>query len=235
MPAAEYFRYAAELIKLHPPQNTDWSMIARIKRIGIEAGRSFEFEKLDPDIRQALEKAASDGLKILHARMPDLTHIVNGWSLTTDILGVYGNAYIKRAAVAIAGLGTSEAVDTIKLVNVADHDGKPIDGDNKYILTFPEGETPPVDAFWSLTMYDAEGFPAGNPLNRFTIRNQDSLSFNILGSLEIYIQHDSPGITRESNWLPAPKGPLSLVMRLYSPKLKVLDRTWAPPTVKRAW
>jgi hypothetical protein len=235
MPAVEYFKYAAELLKLHRPQNTDWSTIARMKRIGIEPGQSFDFEKLDSDVRKSLEKASSDGLKMLITRMPSLTYVVNGWSMITDILGVYGNAYIKRAAVAIAGLGTNQALDVINLVNVADHDGKPLDGDNKYLLTFPEGKTPPVNAFWSLTMYDAEGFPAANPINRFSIRIRDSLSLNILGSLEIYIQHDSPGITRESNWLPAPKGPLSLVMRLYAPKLEVLDRTWVPPTVKRAW
>ena len=119
-------------------------------------------------------------------------------------------------------------------INVADADGKPMDGANKYVLHFNREELPPVGAFWSVTMYDAEGFQIANKLDRFAIGDRDELKFNADGSLDIYMQHDSPGKDNASNWLPSStQGVLGVTMRLYAPKAQVLDGRWAPPEIKR--
>jgi hypothetical protein len=101
------------------------------------------------------------------------------------------------------------------------------------VLHFNQDELPPVDAFWSVTMYDADGFQVANPLNRFAIGDRDALKYNADGSLDIYIQSTSPGADKESNWLPAPaQGALGITMRLYAPNAKVLDGRWVPPAIK---
>jgi hypothetical protein len=234
MPAAAYFKYASELMKLHPPHVTDWSTIARLKRIGIEPGKSFDFERLDPSVQQALDKAATDALKGMYAKMPTLARVVNGWQMNTDTMGVYGNYYLKRAIVAVVGLGCNQQDDAIYPLNLGDADGKPLVGEHSYILHFGKEELPPVNAFWSVTMYDEAGFQVANALNRFAIGDRDELKYNADGSLDLYLQHESPGSDKESNWLPSPaKGKLGVTMRLYAPKAQILDGRWNPPAIKR--
>ena len=162
-----------------------------------------------------------------------MARVVNGWQMNTDSMGVYGNFYLKRAIVAMIGLGASQPQDAIYPLNVADADGQPLTGDNDYVLHFEKGELPPVEAFWSVTMYDAEGFQAANPINRFAIGDRDSLSYNNDDSLDLYLQHENPGPQRESNWLPAPRGPLGVTMRLYAPAPQALDGRWNPPPIQR--
>jgi len=234
MPAAAYFKYAAELMKLNPPHATDWSIVARLKRIGIEPGKSFDFERLDPSVQQALEKAATDGLKGMYAKISTVGRVTNGWSMNTDTMGVYGNYYLKRAIVAMMGLGCNQPDDAIYPLNLADADGKPLVGEHKYVLHFNKAELPPVDAFWSVTMYDEAGFQVANPLNRFAIGDRDELKYNADGSLDLYLQHESPGSDKQSNWLPSPaKGKLGVTMRLYAPKAQILDGRWNPPAIKQ--
>jgi hypothetical protein len=233
MSAAKYFSYGAELMKLNPPHVTDWSMVARLKRIGIEPGKSFDFDKASPAVKAALERAVVDGLKLMKDKVPTLARVVNGWQMNTDTMGVYGNYYLKRAIVAMVGLGANQPEDAIYPMNVGDADGKPMDGANKYVLHFKKEELPPVGAFWSVTMYDTEGFMAPNKLDRFAIGDRDELKYNADGSLDIYIQHESPGADKESNWLPSPaQGVLSVTMRLYAPKAQAIDGRWNPPAVK---
>ena len=106
---------------------------------------------------------------------PSIARVANGWQMLTDTMGVYGNSYLKRAVVAVIGLGANQVDDAIYPMNVADADGKPMDGNNDYVLHFSKAELPPVDAFWSITMYDAEGYQAANPLNRFAIGDRDAV------------------------------------------------------------
>jgi hypothetical protein len=154
--------------------------------------------------------------------------------MNTDTMGVYGNFYLKRAIIALVGLGANQPEDAVYPLNVSDADGRPVTAENKYVLHFSKDELPPVDAFWSLTMYDAEGFQVANPLNRFAIGDRDALKFNADGSLDLYIQSESPGPDNEANWLPAPKnGTLGLTMRLYAPRPQVIDGLWNPPAIKR--
>lgn len=148
-------------------------------------------------------------------------------------MGVYGTYYIKRAGVALIGLGANLPEDAVYPINLSDSDGKPLDGANAYVLHFTREELPPVDAFWSVTLYDPQGFPYANALNRCAIGDRDRLQYNADGSLDLYIQHDNPGAPKESNWLPAPAGPFNLTMRLYAPRSSVTDGAWAPPPVKR--
>jgi hypothetical protein len=231
MPALDYFKYGAELMKKHPPHATDWSILARMKRIGLEPGKGFDGSNIDPD---ALAKGAASGLKLMQDKVPTLARVTNGWQMNTDTMGVYGNFYLKRAIVAMVGLGANQPEDAIYPLNVADADGKPVMAENKYVQHFNKDELPPVGVFWSLTLYDAEGFQVANPLNRFAIGDRDALKFNSDGSLDLYIQHESPGPDKESNWLPAPKsGKLGLTLRLYAPKPQVADGRWNPPAIKR--
>jgi hypothetical protein len=234
MPAARYFAYAAELLKLHPPHLTDEPIIAQMKRIGLEPGKSFDFEKLDPAVRKALESAPADAQQLMAWKLPSLAPVVNGWSMNTDTMGVYGNYYLKRAIVSQIGLGANLPEDAIYPLNLGDNTGKPLDGVNRYTVHFDKGATPPVNAFWSITLYDAEGFQVANSLNRFAVASWMPFVTNPDGSLDLYFQNESPGKDREANWLPAPKEAFNLTMRLYAPRSEALTGKWIPPAVKKA-
>jgi hypothetical protein len=233
MPGDKYFAYVADLMKLHKPHLTDWSVVARMKRLGIVPGQSFDIAKADPVVRQAILDAPAAALKQMQAAMPNVGKVVNGWQMLTDSMGVYGNFYIKRAIISMIGLGANQVDDAIYPLAAVDADGKPFDGNRNYVIHFSKAELPPVDAFWSITMYDAEGFQVANPLNRFAIGDRDALKYNADGSLDIYMQNASPGADKESNWLPAPKGALGITMRLYAPRPEVADGRWVPPPIKR--
>jgi hypothetical protein len=233
MPADKYFTYAAELLKLHPPHSTDQPIIAQMKRIGIEPGKSFDFAKLDPAIKEALESVPEEAQRLMTWKVATIARVVNGWSMNTDTMGVYGNYYLKRAMIAQLGLGANLPEDAIYPLNLFDDTGKPLDGANKYTLHFDKGATPPVNAFWSITLYDGEGFQVANVLNRFAVSSYMPFKTNADGSLDLYFQNESPGKGKESNWLPAPKGAFNLCMRLYGPKTEALTGKWNPPPVVR--
>jgi hypothetical protein len=154
--------------------------------------------------------------------------------MNTDTMGVYGNYYLKRAIIAREGLGANVPEDAIYPINLADDSGKPLDGVSKYTLHFDKGSTPPANAFWSITLYDADGFPIANALNRFAVSSWMPFKYNSDGSLDLYFQNASPGKDKENNWLPAPKGLFNLTMRIYAPKSDVLIGKWNPPSVVRA-
>jgi hypothetical protein len=233
MPAEKYFAYAAELLKVNPPHITDQPMIAQLKKIGFERGKSFELDKANPAIRKGLQGASEDAQQLMAWKIPTLARVVNGWSMNTDTMGVYGNYYLKRAIVAQLGLGANLPEDAIYPLNLADETGKPLDGANKYTLHFEKGATPPVDAFWSVTLYDTGGFQVANALNRFAVSSWMPFKYNVDGSLDLYFQNESPGSDKEANWLPAPKGPFNLTMRLYAPRSEALTGKWNPPPVTR--
>jgi hypothetical protein len=234
MSTADYFAYAAELLKVHPAHITDQPILAQMKRIGIEPGKSFDMDALAPEIKAALQTVPEDAQALMTWKVPTLARVVNGWSMNTDTMGVYGNYYLKRAIVTQLGLGANLPEDAIYPLNIGDVEGKPLDGANKYVLHFDKGETPPVNAFWSITLYDPEGFQVGNELNRFAFSSWMPFKTNADGSLDIYFQHENPGKDLEANWLPAPKGGFNLTMRLYGPKPEALNGKWNPPPVKPA-
>ncbi len=233
MSIGDFLKYAAEVLKTQPPHLTDQPIVALMKRIGIEPGKPFDIEKLDPAVKKGLSTAQQDAQKLMQAKFSSLGRIVNNWTLNTDTMGVYGNYYLKRAIVAQRGLGANLPDDAIYPMNLGDSTGKPLDGANRYTIHFEKGATPPAGAFWSVTLYDAQGYQVANPLNRFAVSSWMPLKYNADGSLDLYFQADSPGAEKEANWLPAPKGPFNLTMRIYAPKPQVLLGQWAPaPVVK---
>ncbi|MGH6827136.1 DUF1254 domain-containing protein [Methyloceanibacter sp.] len=233
MKADKFFAYAAELLKRHPPHITDQPIIARLERIGFEAGKSFDLDKADPAVQKGLESTPEDAQKLMAWKMPTLAKVVNYWSMNTDTMGVYGNYYLKRALVTQLGLGANLPEDAIYPLNLADDTGKPLDGASNYTIHFDKGQIPPVDAFWSITLYDPDGFQVANGLNRFAVSSWMPFKTNPDGSLDLYFQNESPGADKEANWLPAPKGPYNLTMRLYAPKSEALTGKWNPPPVTK--
>jgi len=233
MPAAAYFAYAAELLKLQPPHLTDQPIVAQMKRIGIEPGKSFDISKLDPAVQKGLEAAPVEAQQLMKWKVPTIARVANYWSMNTDTMGVYGNYYLKRAIVAQVGLGANLPEDAIYPLNLGDETGKPLDGANHYTIHFEKDGTPPVRAFWSLTLYDSDGFQVANVLNRFAVSSWMPFKYNSDGSLDLYFQNESPGKDKEANWLPAPKGPFNLTMRLYSPEGAALTGKWNPPPIKK--
>ena len=233
MAGDRYFAYAAELLKLHPPHITDQPIVAQMKRIGIEPGKSFDFNGLDPAVKKAIEGAPDAAQRLMAWKVATLARVANNWSMNTDTMGVYGNYYLKRAMVTQIGLGANLPEDAVYPLNLGDEAGKPLDGANKYTVTFEKGAAPPTQAFWSVTLYDVEGFQVANSLNRFALSSWMPFRYNADGSLTLYFQNESPGKNNEANWLPAPKGPFTLTMRIYAPKSEVLTGKWNPPFVTR--
>ncbi len=231
MAAGKYFAYAAELLKVEPPHITDEPILARMKKIGIEPGKSFDISKLDPVVQKAIASAPEVAQKLMAWKLPTLARVANGWSMNTDTVGVYGNYYLKRAILAQQGLGANVPEDAIYPINLGDESGKPLDGANEYTMTFEKGAMPPVNAFWSVTLYDSDGFQVGNSLNRFAVSSWMPFKYNADGSLDLYFQNESPGKDKEANWLPAPKAPFNLLLRMYAPKSEALTGRWNPPPV----
>jgi len=234
MPAEKFFARAAEVLKENPPHRTDQPIIARMKRIGIEPGKSFDIEKVDPAIRRGIEQAATEGQRLMAWKVPTLARVANGWSMNADTMGVYGNYYLKRAIVSQVGLGANLPEDAVYPLNITDKTGQPLDGANQYRIHFAKGDIPPVDAFWSVTLYDPQGYQVSNSLDRFAVSSWMPFQYNSDGSLDLVIQNERPtNSTMEANWLPAPKGPFNLTMRLYAPKSEVLTGQWEPPAVEK--
>jgi hypothetical protein len=233
MAGDKFFAYAAELLKANPPHITDEPIIARIKRIGLEQGKSFDITTVDATVRKAIQDAPAEAQKLMAWKVPTLARVVNNWSMNTDTMGVYGTYYLKRAIIAQQGLGANLPEDAIYPLNLGDEDGKPLDGASKYVIRFAKDAFPPVDAFWSITLYDSDGFQIGNPLNRFAVSSWMPFKRDAAGSLTLYFQNENPGSDREANWLPAPKGPFNLTMRLYAPRSEALTGVWNPPAIRR--
>ena len=234
MTAAAYFGLAAELLKTIPPHITDQPIIARLARIGFEPGKDFDVGTIDAGIRDALDTAPADAQALMKWKVASIARIENGWSMNTDTMGVYGNYYLKRAIVSQLGLGANLPEDAIYPLNLADSTGQPLQGDNNYTIHFEKGEIPPAQAFWSITLYDPDGFQVANSINRFAVSSWMPFKYNGDGSLDLYFQNGSPGKDLEWNWLPAPKGPFNLTMRLYAPMSQALTGKWNPPPIVRS-
>ena len=233
MDARAYFTLLAELMKTNPPAAADAPIVARITKIGLVPGKEFDATKLDAAIAQSVPKAAQE--KIM-GHMKEAGYLVNGWTFMTKT-GTYGTDYLQRAFVTAIGLGANRPQDAVYPTSENDASGKPYDGSKKYVMHFEKGQLPPAGAFWSLTMYDSEYFFVNNPLNRYTLSSRFPLKPNPDGSMDFYIQNESPGKDKESNWLPAPPGRFILMLRMYWPNEKppsIIDGSWKVPPVSVA-
>ena len=235
----EYFNLLATLMKDNPPAAADAPMVADMAKLGIVPGQPFDIAKLPHDVQEDLQDVPVKGFaEIMGWMKKGILHgdlkFKHGWVFTTET-GLYGTNYLQRALITAIGLGANRPQDAIYPTSEGSGLLRSYDGTHKYVMHFEKGKLPPVDGFWSLTMYDAQYFFVDNPLNRYTLSARDALKTNPDGSVDLYIQHDSPGADKESNWLPAPENKFILMMRLYWPKEtppSILDGTWELPEVK---
>jgi hypothetical protein len=233
-----YFNLMAKLMDgAAPAAAEDAPMLGRMAKIGIVPGKPFEMSKLDAPVQAALKDIPQSALKKIEANKDSLGEIVNGWVITKG-LGTYGTNYVKRAVVAAFGWPANQQDDAVYPYTEVDSAGQKLGGANKYTLTFAKDATPPVNGFWSITMYqiDQGWWFVPNPLNKFTVSPRNNPKYNPDGSLTLYFQNESPGADKEANWLPAPKGAFIPMLRMYWPKekgLSILDGSWkVPPVVK---
>lgn len=231
MDTAAFFARFAEVLRDNPPNQMDYPMVHRMERVGMVPGRSFDLNAEPPDIKTAFEQGANEGKKTLVAAGPKLGE---GGEWSFMIGGAYGVNYTQRATVAMLGLGANLPQDAIYPAVATDNQGHPLNGNQNYIVRFAKGQLPSVNGFWSLTAYDAGGYFIPNTLQRQAIGDRDKLTFNPDGSVNIYVQAESPGKDKEANWLPVTKGPFNLLMRLYWPKQAVIAKTWSPPPVEQS-
>jgi len=240
MDGAAYFKLFAELLKTNPPSADDAAMVAKLAKIGIVPGQDFEASKLEPSVAAGIAKAPKPAQDRIAAWIKEGVaagdaKLENGWMFTTKT-GLYGTNYLQRAMITWIGLGANRPQDAVYPTSEGPKILEKYNGANKYVLHFAKGEMPPVDGFWSVTMYNAQYFFVDNPLNRYNVSQRNKFNTNADGSTDIYIQADSPGKAKESNWLPAPKDDFILMMRLYWPKEKapsLLDGSWKIPEVKK--
>ncbi len=233
MDAATFFTALAALLKDNPPHPEDARLVAELKTIGVEADKVFDITQLAPDAARGLERAVQDARwQIAHPGREGIT-TRNGWSMRVQNIGRYGTAYLDRARTARFGLGGLPSEEAVYPYTGVDGAGRPLSGSYRYVLHFGKDELPPVHAFWSVTLYDAEGYFWANPLKRYALGDRDKLQYNQDGSLDIYIQHDTPGKDGEANWLPTPLSTFNLTLRLYWPKPEVVSGGWEPPIVRR--
>jgi hypothetical protein len=231
-----FFSLLAQLMKANPPPPEDAPMLARMAKIGIVPGHAFDTSQLEPEIAKGVERAHRAGWEAIASGIQAMGSLENGWMVATT-LGRYGTDYRKRATVAAFGLGANLPQDAVYPTTSVDSAGRKLTGSEKYVIHFDKGQLPPVDGFWSLTMYDADYFFVANPLNRYTLSQRNQLAQNADGSVDLYLQKESPGAGKEANWLPAPSGDMNLMLRLYWPRAtdpSILNATWKPPKVERS-
>ncbi len=208
-------------------------MLKTLKEVGIEAGKDFDIDAVDPRTAKGLQRAMGT-FRILQKGLRKLK-TDNGWVVIPENFADYGTDYKTRAGIALIGLGGVWRQDVLYPTAFLDGDGKPLDGANRYVLHFDQGQTPPTNVTWSVSMYDPQGYYVPNAIDRYNVAAWMPLNYDADGSLDLYIQAASPGGEKESNWLPAPAGgPFNLTVRIYWPTDAVLDGTYKLPPVRRA-
>ncbi|HEY3741034.1 MAG TPA: DUF1254 domain-containing protein [Bryobacteraceae bacterium] len=224
MSTAEFFRRFAALMKSNPPHAVDAPFMNKLAK-SLDAPLSADFE------------AGAERAKLLLATIESKRALLGnvgptGWTKGSSSIGRYGTNYLARAVVARIGLGANPPEDAVYLNCSVDAMGAALDGSRRYKMHFEKAQLPPVNAFWSITVYDPAGYFISNPIGRYAIGDRDKLKFNEDGSLDLYLQESAPAESdRVNNWLPSPKGSFNLAMRLYWPRAEILNGSWTPPAV----
>lgn len=241
----KFFEYLDFALRFAPPTPEEAEIRAKLARLGIGTDKGHAAMTLTPEERGAIVAGMRAGEAKVKDRVASIGKRINGWQIGSAFgdRPFYAGDWLLRAAAADAGIFGNSAAEAVYPMTRWLPNGEVIDcSKGAYTLTFPAGQLPPVNAFWSVTMYDGTTqLLIKNPIDRYLINAPmlPSLKKNADGSLTLYIQHDSPGADKESNWLPAPKGPVYMVMRLYWPKTDAPSilppgaGTWAPPAVAR--
>jgi hypothetical protein len=233
-----YFAIVSAALTGNPPPARDHRVVADLAKIGLDSNASFAVSRFSTEERAALLSGVAAAKHDLEIAMTPRTVGQPGWTKPRTDLGNFGTDYFFRALVAQVGLAALEPQEAVYLSPTGDADGRPTDGAHRYLLHFPKGGLPPVDAFWSLTMYQVEAdhrrFLVANRVNRYSIGDRTKgLVYNADGSLDIFIQHLSPGATKEANWLPAPAGRFVLSLRAYQPRPELLNSQYQMPVLQR--
>ena len=237
MPVPDFFTQMAKLMVDNPPAEADAEIVKEMASIGIIPGKEFDTTGFSESLMAKMDAIPAKMIEAFKKTMVSSADKINGWSastMTNPALGNFGTDYNYRALIALYGLGANLQADAAYPNAATDIDGDLLSSDNKYMIHFTKDQIPPVNAFWSLTMYNNKNFLASNPINRYAIGDRNDLKYNEDGSLDIYIQRENPGKEKEANWLPAPEnGTFELTMRLYWPKEEVFNGTWKPAAVQK--
>jgi hypothetical protein len=234
----EFFNILNFLLQFTAPHPSEKALRARFAKIGVAPGKPFDPAKLAPEMKTAIEGGMADGHKAFEEFKR--TQLDTGKTTAADMFGTRGflkNNYMFRMAGAILGIYGNSREEALYPLYSVDAGGKPLHGANRYALRFAPGELPPVHAFWSLTMYELPAsLLVANPINRYLLNSPmlPSMKRDADGGITLYIQNESPGKDKEANWLPAPKGPFLMFMRLYWPKDEALKGKWLPPKLVAA-
>jgi hypothetical protein len=241
-----FFEFLDFALQFSPPQENEKEIRAQLARIGVGLGKTFNFKDLSLEDKLEVGLGMKEGQRKVDEAVANVGKEVNGWRISSlpGDSAHYNGDWLKRAVAAQAGIYGNDAAEAMYPLTRVDGNGKTLDGSkNNYTLTFPPGQLPPVNAFWSLTMYDGKTqLLIENPINRYLVNSPmlPAMKTNADGSLTLYVQNKSPGADKEANWLPAPDGPIYLVMRLYWPKteapsvLPAGEGTWKPPAIAAA-
>lgn len=232
--AEAYFNRLARLMATNRPTAADAPMAAEMARIGLVPGKDFDLASLDfldREIFRAVPKLALLEMGVHLKRQP----AENGWLFFTKGVGAWGADYLTRGMGNLLGPGWNRPEDAVYPLSQKDADGGKYDGEkHDYVVRFEKGQLPPADGFWSLSMYDSDLFFVPNTINRYELSQRNAFVTGPDGSVELYLQSESPGKDKEANWLPAPKDTFMLVLRLYDPSKSapsLLDGSWTPPAV----
>jgi hypothetical protein len=219
----------------NPAASYDSEMVKNLEKLGIAPGANFNLSGFSETDQAAIMSGYASGQAEMGTLVNSITgYNQNGWKYLLQGMGAYGDNYKARAYVASIGLGANLPEDAVYPAAFVDKDQQPLINNNRYTITFPAGQTPPANGFWSITLYNKNQFLVYNPILRYSVGSYSGLVPNNDGSITIYIQKDSPGIDKESNWLPAPQdanSSFNLKMRIYWPSQAVLDNQWVIPGV----
>jgi len=230
-----FFEQLGDTLVINGAPAADRGLLGVLENIGLSTDHGFDPSGLNDAEKKSLALAVKDGETMLAAKSASMGKEVNGWQLSPVLDEYFGTSYLFRAAIGYQAMFVNTPIEAYYPGAFKDTDGDVLDGSaGKYTITFPKGKTPPAGAFWSVTMYDAKKrLMVENSLNRYKIGSADKLEADADGSTTLYIQADSPGKDKESNWLPAPKEPFYLLMRMYLPKIEVLNGQYEIPGVEK--
>jgi hypothetical protein len=231
-----FFEQLGDTLVINGAPAIDAGILGLFKNIGLTVDHGFDPSALSDGEKKSLAQAVKDGEAMIAAKAASMGKDVNGWQLSPVLDEYFGTSYLFRAAIGYQAMYVNTPIEAYYPSVYKDADGKVLDGSTgKYTVTFPKGKTPPAGAFWSVTMYDAKKrLMVENSLNRYKIGSADKLKVDADGSTTLYIQADPPGKDKESNWLPAPKEPFYMLMRIYLPKIEILNGQYEIPGVEKA-